>query len=138
MSKKKEKLKVRCTHIGVWNADVCLAVGSHELLADWVKKNVLDWRKKELLEHMEDDKNNPKHNNLGRTYFLSGGGSLIWLKESNESIFVHELVHASHHLLQDKATPLSDDTEEVYAYLLEYLYSQLKIMPHEKVKRTTE
>lgn len=123
--KKLKPLQVRFAPISGWNADVVLMVGDFSLVEPWVKKNVINKRKEELLSHLRDDEQKPGHTNLGKTFFLAGGGSLIWLPENNPEIAVHEITHAVHHCLLSKDTPLSEDTLEAYAYLTEFLYKAL-------------
>lgn len=55
-----------------------------------------------------------------------GGGSVVWARpDARLSTLVHEITHAAHHLLSRRDTPLSEDTEEVYAYLNEFLFKSL-------------
>lgn len=123
--KKKKEIESRFAPVGAWSADVVLLIGEFDLIKPWVQKNVTNDRKEEVLRHLADPDNKAGHTNLGRTYFLSGGGSLIWLREYKPEILVHEIVHAAHHVLLSKATPLTDSTEEAYAYLIEHLYKSL-------------
>lgn len=63
---------------------------------------------------------------LGRMCLL-GGGFVVLLnsarKDDRVSIatLVHEMVHVAQYLLRKRRIPLSEDTEEVHAYLTEYL-----------------
>lgn len=71
-----------------------------------------------------------KHGNRKSTratqFPMDGGGSVIWLHpEAKLGTLVHEIVHASHHLLKCREVPLSEDTEEVYAYLQQFLVETL-------------
>lgn len=55
------------------------------------------------------------------------GGFVVLLKEDTGgfrtfvSIMIHEITHVVQYLLRDRRIPLTEDTEEVYAYLTEYI-----------------
>lgn len=57
---------------------------------------------------------------------IGGGSSVIWTHPSSSiSELLHEIVHATAILLRDRGVPLSRDTEEVYAYMVEFLFKGL-------------
>lgn len=49
----------------------------------------------------------------------------IWTKNKNPDILAHEIFHAVSYSLRHKGLPLSDDTEEVYAYLIQFLMKEI-------------
>ena len=59
--------------------------------------------------HFGDDKN--------QTYIL-------WLEGKNPFTFIHELMHVTHKAMQIVGIRLSDSTEEIYAYYIEFLYEE--------------
>lgn len=71
---------------------------------------------------------------------MGGGSSVIWCRpEMKLHNLVHEITHAAHYLLKDRGTPLSEDTEEVYAYTVEHLFKELtKNPPREKISTPTK
>lgn len=60
----------------------------------------------------------------GRTVPMSGGGSVIWLRKMDKSVLLHECVHAVSFLLMERGIPHNDDTDEIYAYTLTWLYNK--------------
>lgn len=52
--------------------------------------------------------------------------SVIWLRNHKFEVLVHECFHAVHWNLQNKGMTLTDSSEEVYAYLLEFLVREMK------------
>ena len=53
---------------------------------------------------------------------VDGKGPIIWMPDANDiSIINHELLHATIDIMNWAGVPLCDNTEEVYAYELQYL-----------------
>lgn len=58
---------------------------------------------------------------------LMGGGFVVLLRTIDKpfhkiaSLVTHEMVHVTQYLLRKRRIPLSEDTEEVHAYLTEHL-----------------
>jgi hypothetical protein len=123
--KKKRTLREIFIPLEIFNSQVVVLVGhtQYEVL-EWIKKNIEKPEHKSLaLEAMKD----VSITHRGRTILLSGGGSIVWIIEQKNSTIVHELFHSTCHILKNRETPLSEDTEEVYAYLLEYLTKSCNI-----------
>lgn len=65
-------------------------------------------------------------NNLGRMIPFMGG-FVVLLKQDGGgfrtfvSVMAHEITHVVQYLLRDRRIPLTEDTEEVHAYLTEYI-----------------
>ena len=49
----------------------------------------------------------------------------IWTKGRKVELIAHEISHAVSYVLRQKGLPLSDDTEEAYAYLTQFLMNQI-------------
>ena len=63
---------------------------------------------------------------LGFQIALGSGTSLIWLHPSAKSrTLIHEIVHSVHYIFREREIPLSEDTEEVAAYMIEYICNEL-------------
>lgn len=115
------KLRDTHIHVGLYKTDVVLLIGPYEQVHSWLKKNLL----KDRYEHIKDAIDNKEKTVQGRTFYLPGGGSVIWLPKRNMPVLVHELFHVVHNMLGARNIELTDDTGEVYAYLLENLYYRL-------------
>lgn len=75
------------------------------------------------LKSMLPEKGDGRDTRQASCYPIRGGGSIIWCRPGEPaSVIVHELGHALFYLMRDRTTPLTDATEEVYAYTLETLY----------------
>lgn len=63
-------------------------------------------------------------NNNGK-YFQFRKGDIavnwIWSKDKNPIVLAHEVFHAAHYILQGKGFRLTDDSEEAYAYFIEFI-----------------
>ena len=49
----------------------------------------------------------------------------IWTKNKKPDILAHEICHAVSYSLRHKGLPLSDDTEETYCYLTQFLMKEI-------------
>lgn len=45
----------------------------------------------------------------------------IWTEQKNPVVLAHESFHAAHTILQSKGFRLTDDSEEAYAYFIEFI-----------------
>ena len=66
----------------------------------------------------------------GASIMLSNGYKIIWLSkypntDSDKSVLVHEIFHMAIEIMLSRDIQLNNDTEEVCAYLIEYLYSEI-------------
>jgi hypothetical protein len=66
----------------------------------------------------------------GRTVMFSGGMTAMWfreypLKASQYALIAHEVFHAVDFLFQRINIKLSDDSNEAYAYLIQYITEQI-------------
>lgn len=117
------------THIGVYNSDACLLIGPEEGVERWARKAMVKRKVEPFLEGF----GKASDTLLGRTVYTGGGGCVIWMPKWNEAVFVHEIIHAAIGLFQGKHTPINQDTEEPFAYLVQFLYETLK--PPRKKKK---
>ena len=123
---KKQKPIIRHAHEKLFNADILLIICEWKDFYNEASK-ILD---KKVAKNEEFEKRYKTH---GEDYYgkgcqfpFSGGGSVIWIKPNEEiGTLVHEMVHTAHHLLKCRTVPLSEDTEEVYAYLIEFLFNNI-------------
>lgn len=56
--------------------------------------------------------------------FTAGSSIVIWMPEVEDQIVSHELLHATVAIMNWAGVPLTEDTEEVYAYQLQYLTNE--------------
>lgn len=118
---KKKTTTIKCVYEDLFSADFVM------ILCEWkdLKKHIKEPLSKEHYEEMCKiiDEHGERKSTLAVTFPQDGGGSIIWFNpKAGLGTYVHELTHASHHLLKKREIPLSDDTEEVYAYLIDFLF----------------
>lgn len=124
MKKKKYEIIIRYVHENLFNADFVLVLSKWEHFIEGAKE-FLSPEKLKALEKMVKERGDDKWC-LATQFPFEGGGSIIWANpKATVGILVHEVVHAALHLLKKRATPLSEDTEETYAYLIQYLFEAL-------------
>lgn len=58
---------------------------------------------------------------VGRTVMLDGGQTIIILKKYDQAIMAHEIFHAVCMLFDKIGINFSEDSDEAYAYAIEYL-----------------
>lgn len=62
----------------------------------------------------------------GQFIKLAGGGYAIWVKKKNDpASLIHEITHFVQYLFRDRRTPLTEDTEEIYAYMTAHIIDRL-------------
>jgi hypothetical protein len=115
--------------VDLFNADIGVCVNASEKeIKDWLKKvsgkNYDDFNEKEL-EGWDTSKTDQ-----GRMIPFRGGEIIILKFEKNEfrkslGVLFHEVSHAVYHLCNDRRTPLTDDTDEIYAYMNESVMVQI-------------
>ena len=123
--KRWQKKRIFVVDVAVFKVDVLVAVdcGEKDVLA-WFKKHgaAKHDEVKEVISEWDEDS---KTSTLGRMYQASGG-FIVFLKSHQSwiemfGLLVHEMTHVTQYLLKDRRVPLSMDTDEVHAYLVEYL-----------------
>jgi hypothetical protein len=78
---------------------------------------------KYVKENLDSTAKSEDFNSRGTTFTSIGGKSpIIWMPNTNDiSIINHELLHVTINIMAWAGVPLTEDTEEVYAYELQYL-----------------
>lgn len=56
--------------------------------------------------------------------FTNGSSMVIWMPKVEDQIVAHELLHATIGIMNWAGVPLTDDTEEVYSYQMQYLTNE--------------
>lgn len=120
--KKKQKATIRLANLEIFKCDVVLIICDH----DELEKEAAKFLSPARLEKFKEMIPEYSASREGSNYPIMGGGSIIWCAHGvSVSVLVHEIAHAAFYALRAKDTPLSEDTEEVYAYTFESLYKQL-------------
>lgn len=123
MSKPKPHKKpytTRHLELNLFNADIVLVISDWDMLLP-VAEEMMDASRYEALKEMVE-RHGDDPTTLATTFPFAGGGSMISARHGTDfGTLVHESVHAAVHLLSKRSTPLSSDTEEVYAYLIEHI-----------------
>jgi len=78
---------------------------------------------KYVREHLDSSAKSEDFDSRATTFTsIDGKSPIIWMPNTNDvSVVNHELLHATISIMNWAGVPLSDDTEEVYAYELQYL-----------------
>ena len=83
-------------------------------------------------QHLDTTATSADFDARGVTFSINDGRSpIVWMPDANdETVVAHELLHATINILNWAGVPLTEDTEEAYAYELQYLtnefYNQIK------------
>ena len=121
---KKSKIITRHVRETLFDADIVLIVCEFPYFLEHALKMV-DKDKQESLKRMVERHGDDPWSKATQ-YPFGGGGSVIWAKPSEGlPTLVHEITHAAHHLLKCRDIKLTDETEEVYAYLVQFLFEGL-------------
>lgn len=117
------KKLVECNYYcDTFKTNICLLIGDHDRLKGWSKRGMSKKRRAEFVDLL----NTPEDCVFGRAYCIGGGCTIIWLKPDRTpplAVLAHEIVHAVTHLCRSRNIPVSDDTDEVVAYLVECLFT---------------
>ena len=105
--------------IPIYKTDVLIYWGDRKGLYKAVKRNSDKATAREVIEEVAP-------NTEGLTVTTSGRTVIIYLASPprdprSGAILIHELSHATNFILQEVGIPHTEDTEEAYTYLLEYL-----------------
>lgn len=119
----KGEMRVTKVYLGLYKSDFVLLTGPDEKVLVWARGAMRPSKLQILETALRADPIAPDCQ--GRTWNLGGGGSLIWMRKPDPALLVHELAHAAFNLMEAKCTPLNSDTEEPFAYLMEYLFANL-------------
>jgi len=102
-----------------------IAVATTEHLPEWARKHLPRKRGKIFIQYLKEHPIEPYCQ--ARTIEMSGGGSIIWLRHRNNlDVASHEATHAASHCLRARGIEHTSDTEEVFAYLQEFIFSNIR------------
>lgn len=119
MNKKKEKACFKKFPLDIYKHGVGVFFGDFTLLIK--KLNKLGFK-----GNFEEEKELSERS-AGITFFLNTDDIIVWLPhkpktDGEMATLVHEVCHATSVLLRSVGIKHTPDTEEVYAYTMEYLY----------------
>lgn len=116
--------KFKKLNIPLYECDVVLIVGPRPSVLQWAKKNVAEDQCDGIIQMVKNSESSTLPQ--GTCFPMKSGASIIWLPENYlMHTFVHEISHAAYNVLKAKGIRLCDETDEVYAYLVEYIYKKL-------------
>lgn len=125
VARKERKIIRRHAYEALFDADVLLVVCKYEDFFE-AASEMIDKPKREHLKEMLDKKGPYSGYTLATQFPMPGGGSVIWANPSADvGTLLHEVVHAAHYLLAKRDSPLTADTEELYARVVEFLFRRL-------------
>ena len=77
-------------------------------------------------KHLDSTASSDNFDSRGTTFTsINGGSTIVWLPNTKDkSIVMHELLHATIDIMRRTGVPLTEETEEAYAYELQYLTNQ--------------
>jgi len=118
------ELNNQIINVPIFNCNIHLFTGDK----DNIKKALQAEFGEEGTELFNEIKTNDSVN--GSSIMLSNGYKIIWLPKyqntySDNSILVHEIFHTAINIMLSREIQLNNDTEEVCAYLIEYLYEEI-------------
>lgn len=123
MSKKAEVKPLQKTFpVNIFKHGVKVFFGTYDELKKSLKRDGFDGDYKEEKELMDKS--------AGITFTIPTNDVIIWMREKPKdngelSVLAHEVFHAVSFLLRSIGIDHTPDTEEVYAYTFEYLYSDI-------------
>ena len=105
--------------IPIYKTAVLIYWGDRKGLYKAVKRNSDKTTAREVIEEVAPDTEGVTVTTSGRTVTIY----LASLPQDAQSValLIHELSHATNFILREVGIPHTEDTEEAYAYLLEYL-----------------
>lgn len=121
---KKEKINYFIVEIELYSTDLLVVVGDIEGAIKWLdNKNVSE-------DDIEFVKSSCNTGSQGTTCLLSNNALFIRLIHSPttreyKGILAHEVFHATSILLGSRGMSLVKESEEAYAYLLEFIYRKI-------------
>lgn len=81
---------------------------------------------KQICEELDGWDKDRVHAGVGRMCVADGGYIVLVEFDKNDfresvAVLVHELTHVAQYILRDRRVPLTEDSEEVYCYLVQHL-----------------
>lgn len=119
------KLINQIIHIPIFNCNIHLYVGDRNNIKDELKKEFGDEEGLSLFKEIKADDGID-----GSSIMLPNGYKIIWLNKypdnlSNKGVLVHEIFHMAIDIMLSRDIQLENSTEELCAYLIEYLYEEI-------------
>lgn len=109
-------------HIDIYNADILLHIGYNKQLFKYMRANGLASYIKDMKQLLGKD----EQITLGRTMQLDSGQTIILFKRSPEpSLLAHEVFHAAYMILNRIGITLSEESDEAYAYLIQFITQKI-------------
>ena len=112
--------------VAMFKVDVVVSIGmSAKEILRWTNRHAKEYIKEEIAEQIKEFDTDFQRDGQGRM-IQTGGGFLVAIRPNPSWVktfgtLVHEMTHVTQYLLKDRSIPLSQDTDEVHAYLVEYL-----------------
>jgi len=109
-------------HVFPFEVMVCLGMDKEEVLKELEKYYIPD-----------DEKEYVKMEGRGKTIMFKGGETLIWMENyprPGSGVLAHECFHAIYFLLDKIGITIDGSSDELVAYMLEYLTNEI----HKKLK----
>lgn len=109
-------------HIDIYNADILLHIGNNKQLLKYMRANGLASYIKDMKQLLGKN----EQTTLGRTMQLDNGQTIILFKRNPEpSLLAHEVFHAACMILNRIGITLSDESDEAYAYLIQFITQKI-------------
>lgn len=121
---KKEKINYFIIEIELYSTDLLVVIGDIDGAIKWLEnKNVSD-------DDIEFVKSSCDTGSQGTTGLLSNNALFIRLLQSPttteyKAILAHEVFHAASMLLRSRGMSLVKESEEAYAYLIEFIHRKI-------------
>jgi hypothetical protein len=106
---------------GVYPFDVLVCLGAER------RKVVQKLNRLGVTLNHEEDEALSMHG-LGRTVILEGGHSILWTRDvprRGSGILAHEIFHAVSFLFSRIGMPLTEGSDEAYAYAIQFLTNEI-------------
>lgn len=112
--------KLHRVSIDLFGREVLVMVSDYTTLLGYLNPHV---DREELNELKE---NAPRDSVNGEAFLLNSGDAVIWIRdafsqETTATILIHEASHVAIKMLKDIGVTLTDESEEVYAYMIQYI-----------------
>lgn len=119
------KLINEIIHIPILNCNIHLFIGDRGYIKEALQKEFGDEDGLELFKEIKQDDTID-----GSSIMLSNGYKIIYLPQykddiSSQCVLIHEIFHTAINIMLSRDIQLNNSTEEVCAYLIEYLYEEI-------------
>lgn len=112
--------KLHTIGIDLFGREVLVMVSDYTRFLEYINPHV----DREELNEMKE--NAPRDSVNGEAFLLNSGDAVIWIRdafsqETTATILIHESSHVAIKMLKDIGVTLTDESEEVYAYMIQYI-----------------